>query len=174
MSEYFDQLTAAMTWLGEQPDTIFIGQAVRVPGTGMFNTLAGVPMEKRVELPVAENMQLGMAIGLSLQGYVPICIYPRINFMMLAMDQLVNHLDKLPLYSGFRPKVIIRTAVAHNEPMDPGPQHLGDYAPMIDGMLSNVFVAACVHSEFITSIYQHAYEKTNSSMIVEYMEHYND
>ena len=39
---YFDKLTEAMLYLGEQPNTVFIGQAVSVPGTAMYNTLKDI------------------------------------------------------------------------------------------------------------------------------------
>ncbi len=107
-----------------------MGQAVVDAGTAMSTTLQHIPIEKRLELPVAEEMQLGMAIGMSLSGALPICIYPRFNFLLLAVNQLVNHLDKLPLYSTYRPKVLIRTAVATGYPLDPGPQHLNGRVPL--------------------------------------------
>ena len=95
---YRTELTRAMTLLGQDPRTIVMGQAVAFPGTGMTATFAGVPKDQLLELPVAEDMQLGMAIGMSLAGYLPICVFPRWNFLLAATDQLVNHLDKLPLY----------------------------------------------------------------------------
>jgi pyruvate/2-oxoglutarate/acetoin dehydrogenase E1 component len=66
-----------MKWLGEQESTIFLGQAVAVAGTAMFNTLADVPLERVFELPVAEEMQMGMTIGCALNGEVPISVFPR-------------------------------------------------------------------------------------------------
>ena len=76
-------------------------------------------------------------------GTIPVSIFPRWNFLLLAANQLVNHLDKLPIYSngGYRPKVIIRTAVATDQPLDPGPQHLGDYSGPFAEMLATVRVA---------------------------------
>ena len=47
-----------------------------------------------IELPVAEEMQMGMSFGMSLDGTIPISIYPRWNFLLCAINQLVNHLDK--------------------------------------------------------------------------------
>src|SRR5688572_29899818 len=103
-----------MEWLGNQPRTLFVGQQVRFDGQRLHATLNGVPMERRIEMPVAENFQMGFCTGLALAGYMPISIYPRFDFLLLAADALVNHLDKLPLMGGFKPKVIIRTAVGHN------------------------------------------------------------
>ena len=45
-----------MEWLAGHDDTIFLGQAVAVPGTAMSNTLTGIAQEKLMELPVAEEM----------------------------------------------------------------------------------------------------------------------
>ena len=47
------------------------------PGTAMTNTLVNV--DKKIELPVAE-MQMGMTLGMLMEGFVPISIYPRWNF----------------------------------------------------------------------------------------------
>ncbi len=117
---YLDALTEAMTRLGQRDDAIFLGQAVAFPGTAMTQTFAGVPREKLTEVPVFENTQLGLATGLSLAGALPICVFPRINFLLCAMDQLLLHLDALSRYSAYCPKVILRTASPTAVPLDPG------------------------------------------------------
>jgi pyruvate/2-oxoglutarate/acetoin dehydrogenase E1 component len=172
MSEYFDNLCHAMELCAEHPRTMFVGQAVQFPGTAMFTTLKNVPMEKRLEFPVAEDLQLGFCTGMSLNGEVPICIYPRINFLLLAINQLVLHLDKLPIYSKYRPRVIIRTAVATDNPMDPGPQHLGDFIESIYRMLDTVVVYDLRHSNMIVPVYRGALKSEGSSLIVEHTELY--
>ena len=171
---YRDEITKAMTALGRRPDTVFLGQAVAYPGTAMYGTLEGVPMEKRVELPVMEDAQLGMAIGMSLQGLLPVCIYPRMNFLLLAMNQLVLHLDKLPLYgNGYKPKVIVRTAVAHHEPMNPGVQHLGDYTNEIGDMLETVRVRELTLTSNVRWFYQEAADYDGSTLLIERMSLYD-
>ena len=113
MAKYFDELKRAMEFLGEQPDTFFLGQAVEYKGTAMTNTLKGVSREKLLEMPVDEEMQMGITNGLALNGTVPISIYPRWNFLLLATNQLVNHLDRMTEYSHgeYVPKAIIRTSI---------------------------------------------------------------
>ena len=86
MAKYCDELTRAMTWLGEQDDTIFIGQAVEYKGTAMTNTLVNVPKNKLLEMPVNEEMQMGITNGLAVAGSVPISIYPRWNFLLLGAN----------------------------------------------------------------------------------------
>ena len=115
-----------MTWLGEQPNTMFLGQAVEYAGTAMTNTLVNVDRSKLLEMPVNEDMQMGITLGIALNGTVPISIYPRWNFLILAANQIVNHLDKIKLMSdgGYTPKVIIRTGIGSQRPLHPQHQHI--------------------------------------------------
>ena len=117
--KYFDELKRSMDWLGQKDDTFFMGQAVTYAGTAMTNTLKDVDPEKLLELPVNEDMQLGMSTGMALNGSVPISIFPRWNFLILAANQIVNHLDKMKVMSsgGYDPKVIIRTGIGSQRPL---------------------------------------------------------
>ena len=127
--KYFDEIQISMEWPARDLRTVFIGQAVEVPGTAMSNTVKDIPIGRRIELPVAEEFQMGMTIGLALQGQVSVSIYPRRNFLLLAANQLVNHLDKLGVMSngGFQPRVIIRTSIGSQRPLHPQFQHIGDF-----------------------------------------------
>lgn len=160
-------ITAAMTWLGEQPDTLFLGQSVLYPGAKTYNSLTGVPAGKRIEMPVAEALQLGISIGLGLEGFVPISIFPRTNFLLCAMDPLVNHLDKLPLYSDYRPRVLIRTVVGKTRPLDAGPQHTGDYTAALRRMLHTVNVCKVFTDIDPERTYRAAYGDGGSFLLVE-------
>src|SRR3989344_5674105 len=99
-------------------------------------------MEKRIELPIMEEAQMGMSIGLALGGYTPVSIYPRIDFVLLATNQLVNHLDKMHEMSNGQtdPKVIIRASVGSTHPLYPGPQHSQNCTDQLRGMLKRVHV----------------------------------
>src|SRR5512143_3844151 len=108
--KYFDELNRSMTFHAQDPRRIFLGQAVAVRGTAMTNTLKDVPPGRLLELPVAEEMQMGMTTGLALTGLIPVSIFPRWNFLLSAMSQLINHLDKVQVMSngGFKVKAIVR------------------------------------------------------------------
>src|SRR5215472_7575757 len=138
---YFGALCHAMKLCAAVPSSVFMGQGVgRAGGTTMSQTMLYVPDSRRLEMPVVEDAQMGMAIGMSLEGKLPVCIYPRWNFLLLAANQLVNHLDRIPLYSGYRPKVIIRTAIPSSVPFDPGPQHNDDITNVFAEMIRTVAV----------------------------------
>jgi pyruvate/2-oxoglutarate/acetoin dehydrogenase E1 component len=167
-----------MRWLAEQDHTIFLGQAVEVQGTAMFNTLTEVNSDQKVEMPVAEEMQMGMAIGMAMGGLVPITIYPRWNFLLLAVNQLVNHLDRIAYVSNreYLPKVIIRTSIGSERPLHPQHQHVGDFTDAFRLMLNSVEVIRLDEPEEIFPVYQKAYERSDgrSTLIVEYGDYYNE
>jgi len=166
MSDMFKKaVNEAMLMLAADPRTIFVGQSVRYDGTAMYASLDGVPMERRVEMPVIEDFQLGYCTGLALMGKIPICLYPRMDFLMLAMNQLVNHLDKLPLF-GWDPKVIIRTVVGSKTPLDAGPQHTQNHSVAISQMLSFVEVILCQTPETVAWAYTYALHRTNRSTLI--------
>src|SRR5215472_7421621 len=172
--EYFDALCAAMTLLSADDSVVFMGQGVACAGTTMSQTLEHLPAHRRIELPVAEDMQMGMAIGMSLDGMVPVCIFPRWNFLLLAANQLINHLDRLPLYSSYRPKVIIRTAIPSNKPFDPGPQHDDDFTDAFKLMMRTVEVVRLSQAYKIIPAYQRALASPRSTLLAEYTEHYKN
>ena len=172
---YKDEIARAMTLLGQDSRTIFLGQAVGYPGSAMFDTLKQVPAEKRIELPIMEDTQLGMCIGLSLEGYIPISIYPRFDFFLLAVNQLVNHLDKISTMSNgqFKPKVIIRTAVGSKKPLDPGVQHCQDYTVAFMNLLRHVEVKQLYRVENIFRNFQQALNNGGSYLFIEYASLYD-
>lgn len=169
---YVSELKAAMTWLSTQEDTIFLGQAVSFPGTGMFQTFSDVPNEKKAEFPVMENFQIGYSIGLSLNGFVPVSVFPRWNFLICATDQLVNHLDKLSLMSmgEYYPNVIIRVAVGSEIPIDPQDQHKGNFSNAFRSMFKTIDIIELHSPEDIVPAYKYAYNRDDkkSTILVEF------
>jgi len=171
--DYHGELREAMKYLGGIENTIFVGQGL-IGGTTMSSTFSDVPEHKLLEFPVAEEMQTGFCTGLSLQGLLPIAVFPRWNFMLRAADQLVNHLDRLPLFSTYRPKVIIRTAVPSRDPFDPGPQHDDDFSLCFRGMFRTVEVLALKEPQYIMPAYRAAVGGDLSTIIVEYTDMYRN
>ena len=174
--KYKDELIRAMKWLGEQEDTVFLGQACKVSGHAISSTLVNVPEDKRIELPVFEETQLGISTGMALEGYVPITMYPRFDFFILACNQLVNHLDKIRDMSrgDMQPRVIIRVAVGAKTPLDAGPQHTQNHTEALRKMLTDVNVVELTEPEQVFSAFQDAYTRPDkrSTLIVEYGEYY--
>jgi pyruvate/2-oxoglutarate/acetoin dehydrogenase E1 component len=178
MGIYFDELTRSMEYMSSKSESIFLGQAVAVEGTAMRNTLTALPVSKLLELPVEEEFQMGLSIGLAIQGYVPISIFPRWNFLLLATNQLVNHLDKLKELSGQRNpgKVIVRTAIGSINPLHPGPQHTGDFTEAFRILCKNMNVIRLDEASSIFLAYQEAFDRDDgvSTLLIEWSDKYND
>lgn len=129
MSNYYAALETAMGILARDP-------ANRVLGYGLKHGkakagFAQVPDEQLAlgEMPVAENLMAGVAIGLSLKGLLPVVHYERADFAANAVDAIANHLDKLAEISRgqFRPGVIFRVVVgAKGRPLLTGRTHTQD------------------------------------------------
>lgn len=173
---YHNELCRAMQMIAENPKAVFIGQGAGVAGTTMSTTFRNVPQKQRLEFPVAEELQMGTAIGMALGGFLPVCIFPRWNFILRAADQLINHLDRLPLYSdgGYKPKVIIRTAVPSTAPFNPGPQHDDDFTEPFRHMLRTVHIQCLQYPGEIMERYQEAVDRDGSTILVEYTNSYRN
>ena len=165
-----------MEWLAEKDNTIFLGQACKVSGHAISSTLEKVPEDKRVELPVFEETQMGVSTGMALEGFVPITMYPRFDFFILSCNQLINHLDKMRDMSkgDMTPRVIIRVAVGSKNPIDAGPQHTQDHTDAFRKMLTDVNVVQLNEPEDIFPAFKEAYERedSKSTLLIEYGEHY--
>ncbi len=167
---YRDEIFFAMTHLGKDARTVFIGQSVCYPGHVMFSTLKGVPMKKRVEIPVFEDTQMGMSIGLSLIGMIPITIYPRMDFLIIAANQLVNHLAIISEMSQgqFEPKVIIRTMLGSMKPLYPGLQHCKDLTEPLRLMIDRrVAIVKLDNPDTVVEEYLRAMERPISTLMIE-------
>ena len=83
--------------LDHDPRVFVMGQGVDDP-SGMFGTTRGLHLEfgsQRVfDTPLAEASLTGIAIGAALAGMRPVYLHNRPDFLLLTMDQLVNHAAK--------------------------------------------------------------------------------
>jgi deoxyxylulose-5-phosphate synthase len=136
---YKDAITNAMTDLGNS-GSIFIGYCTK-HGNAM-STLNKVDDSLKLETPVAENLMMGLAIGLSFEGFKPVVYFERHDFMLIALDALINHADKIYRLSHgqFTVPVVIRAVCAQGGPFYSGPTHSQDFTAMFKSALTcNVY-----------------------------------
>lgn len=177
--KYLEEIQKSTVLLAEHPKTIFIGQSVAYPGNAIYKSLKDIlPPERKIEMPVFEDTQMGISIGLALEGFIPVSIFPRFNFLIIALNQLSNHLDKLPEISGGKlmPKVIIKTMVGSVRPLDPGHQHKSNFTDAFRKILDNIIIEDLTEPEMIFPAYQKALSRTDgkSTILVEYGDFYNE
>lgn len=169
---YKGEIIKAMSLLAQDKRVVFLGQNITYPGAAIYETMVGMPASKVIEVPIMEDAQMGISIGLSLEGYIPVSIYPRMDFLIIATNQLVNHLDKIGEMScgQFKPKVIIRTAIGASRPLYPGAQHCQDHTVALRHLLTNIDVVKLVDAREIVPAYKNALESEKSSILIEIAE----
>ena len=99
------------------PRVILMGEDVADDqGGGVFTATKGLSSKYGVgrvrSTPISEQAIIGAAVGAAMVGYRPVAEIMLMNFIAVAMDQVVNHAAKLRFMSGGQTKVplTIRTA----------------------------------------------------------------
>jgi len=126
---YKETIKRVMEELASDEKVRFIGYNLK-RGSKAYGTLSNIPESRILEMPIAENLMAGMAMGMALEKYKPVLIFERHDFMLNALDSLVNHLDKISLLSKneYTAPILIRAVVGSLNPINPGPQHDQDFS----------------------------------------------
>ena len=172
-TEYKIALTNAMSNLAKLDETIFIGQQIIYAGNPMSTTLTEVPKEKMIEVPVMEETQMGMSLGLAITGKTVISFYPRWDFVISAANQLINHVDKYELMTGKKVNILIRVGKGANVPLDPGHQHKANYINEFKTMCPNIEIHDLKTWQDVELSYKYAIENGGVHILAEYPELYN-
>ena len=110
----------------EDERVIVVGEGVPDP-KGIFGTTTGLQQrfgKSRVfDSPLSENGMTGICVGAAISGMRPVMIHQRIDFALLAMDQIVNNAAKWRyMFAGqVNVPIVIRVIVGRG--WGPGPQH---------------------------------------------------
>ena len=112
--------------LEKYPEVFVIGQGLWSPwyvGNSMTNLDKRFGTERIIDTPVSESACTGAAVGASLDGMRPIVVHPRIDFMLYALDAIVNQAAKWSHMFGGQdhPSVTIRGII--NRGGEQGAQH---------------------------------------------------
>ncbi len=102
--------------MAEDEGVILLGEDVAAKqGGGVFKVSSGLTEkygEHRIRAtPISETAIMGACVGAALAGFRPIAEIMLMNFVTVAMDQIVNHAAKLRFMSGGQTHVplVIRT-----------------------------------------------------------------
>lgn len=124
---YGTAILSAFEYLLENyPEVFVIGQGLWSPwyvGNSMTDLDKKFGVERVIDTPVSESACTGAAVGASLAGMKPIVVHPRMDFMLYAMDAVVNQASKWSHMSGGQahPGVTIRCII--NRGGEQGAQH---------------------------------------------------
>lgn len=105
---------------------ILVGEGVPDP-KAIFNTTAGLldkyGKRRIFDMPLAENGMTGVCIGAALNGLRPVMVHQRIDFALLAMDQLVNNAAKWHYMFDGKASVPLVVRMIVGRGWGQGPQH---------------------------------------------------
>lgn len=79
--------------LENDPRVFLIGQGLRSPwyaGGSLEGLDSEFGPERVMDSPVSENATTGAAVGAAIAGMRPIVFHPRMDFMLLALDPIIN------------------------------------------------------------------------------------
>jgi pyruvate/2-oxoglutarate/acetoin dehydrogenase E1 component len=119
-------INEALAIMGERDNNVLLmGQGIDDKGA-FYGTTAGLrPVygDRLIETPVSENAMVGVAVGLAMAGKRPVIQFHRVEFALLAMEQIVNNAAKMHYISNGQHKcpLVIRMIVGRG--WGQGPEH---------------------------------------------------
>jgi len=170
---YKNAISKSMQKLAKDKKVVFIGYNTAYAHR-MYGTLDKIARDRCIETPVCENLMVGMGLGMALYGYKPVVCFERHDFLLMALDAILNHMDKLPILSNkqFSFPIILRTIVGHDKPLDPGIQHTQDYTDILL-QYSHADVHMLYNADTVIEAYDKAIKSTRPVVLVEYKKFYD-
>jgi len=125
--EYAEGVRQAFDWLMSNDDKVFaIGQGLWSPwyvGATMTDLDKKFGKGRVIDTPVSELATTAVAVGAAIQGYRPIVIHPRMDFMILGTDPIVNQAAKWSYLFGGRSSAPVTIRSIVNRGGEQGAQH---------------------------------------------------
>jgi pyruvate dehydrogenase E1 component beta subunit len=105
---------------------VLIGQGTRDRGH-IFGSVEGLfdkyGPERIIEMPLSENAIAGICVGAALNELRPVLVLQRVDFVFLALDQIINHASKYHFMFGGKVNVPITIRLIIGKGWGQGPQH---------------------------------------------------
>jgi pyruvate dehydrogenase E1 component beta subunit len=112
--------------MAQDPNVYLMGLGVPDP-KGIFGTTSGLSakygLDRVMDMPTSENAMTGVAIGSAIAGMRPIMTHQRVDFFLLALDQLINNAAKWHYMFGNQMKVPLVIRLIIGRGWGQGPQH---------------------------------------------------
>lgn len=101
---YSDTINQTLDYLlATDEKVILIGQGVKSPwyvGSTCNGLFSKYGIERVLDTPISENGITGAAVGAAIVGMKPIIVHPRMDFMLYAMDPIINQASNWHYMSG--------------------------------------------------------------------------
>jgi len=124
---YGTAMLAGFEWVLENdPDVFVIGQGLWSPwyvGNSMTDLDKKFGTHRIIDTPVSESAVTGAGVGAALAGKRPIVVHPRMDFMLYAMDSIINQAAKWHHMLGGNSGVPLTVRAIINRGGEQGAQH---------------------------------------------------
>ena len=124
---YSEAIKEGAEQMMEKDKRVFlIGQGVTSPwyvGSTCEGLLEKFGSERVIDTPISENAVSGVAGGAAMAGMRPILVHPRMDFMYLATDQIINQISNWYYMFGGKVNVPLTIRGIINRGGEQGPQH---------------------------------------------------
>jgi pyruvate/2-oxoglutarate/acetoin dehydrogenase E1 component len=114
------------------PDVLYFGQNLATTENHHF--LAAYGADRVRVTPISETAEIGIAIGAALAGFRPVVELYMAEFMLVAMDQVVNEAPRFRYMSGGQVKVPIVLKAGYGFTAGWAGQHTGSLAALFMGV----------------------------------------
>ena len=112
--------------LENYPESFIIGQGLWSPWY-VGNTMTDLDLKygksRVIDTPVSESAVTGMGVGAAIAGLKPIVVHPRMDFMLYAMDAIVNEAAKWSSMTGGKASAGVTIRAILNRGGEQGAQH---------------------------------------------------
>jgi pyruvate dehydrogenase E1 component beta subunit len=112
--------------LRNYPEVFVIGQGLWSPwyvGSSMTDLDKEFGIDRIIDTPVSESACTGAAVGAAIAGMKPIVVHPRMDFMLYAMDSIVNEAAKWSSMMGGQATAGVTVRAIINRGGEQGAQH---------------------------------------------------
>lgn len=120
INEVFHQM------MSNDESVFLIGQGVKSPwyvGNTAQGLLERFGPERVIDTPVSENAMTGAAVGAAIAGMKPILVHPRTDFMLYAIDPIINEAANWHYMNGGKASVPVVIWGIINRGGEQGAQH---------------------------------------------------
>ena len=112
--------------LTNYPEVFVIGQGLWSPwyvGNSMTDLDKEFGIDRIIDTPVSESACTGAAVGAAIAGMKPVVVHPRMDFMLYAMDSIVNEAAKWSSMMGGQTTAGVTVRAIINRGGEQGAQH---------------------------------------------------
>ena len=167
--------TALDEEMSRDKNVIILGEDIGAFG-GTFRVTEGLfkkyGKERLIDTPIAELSIVGNAIGMAIAGLRPVVELMTANFSLLAFDQIINHMAKLPYMSAGKLKLSMVVRMPQGVSKQLGAQHSENYEQMLSAV-PGLFVFAVSSPSYAYHALKHSIRMDDPVIFIEHELLYN-